>query len=152
MKRKVGGALSPRWVQGKTKLLQRCFSNICEIKFLNWGMHVHIVQPPSPGYGPNMVHVCVVYDKIKMLSSCKKNRLGRTTCSVYEVDRNQIVWCASMQLYFLRSRYRCSCQRNMILFCLRNEFNSYPSYTSITWVGAVYALNCSNPCYRLNRT
>ena len=22
---------------------------------------------------------------------------------------------------------------------IRNEFNSYPSYTSITWVGAVYA-------------
>ena len=23
---------------------------------------------------------------------------------------------------------------------IRNEFNSYPSYTSITWVGAVYTL------------
>ena len=57
---------------------------------LNWGMHDHTVHPPSPGYGPNMVHVCVVYDKIKMLSSCKKNRLGRTTCSVYEVDRMRL--------------------------------------------------------------
>ena len=28
---------------------------------------------------------------------------------------------------------------------LRNEFNSYPSYTSVTWVKAVYALQTAKP-------
>ena len=28
----------------------------------------------------------------------------------------------------------------LIMELLRNEFKCYPSYTSITWVGAVYAL------------
>ena len=85
------GCFKPQTSSGKNKIVKDVSVIYVKFKFLNWGMHVHTVQPPSPGYGPNMVHVCVVYDKIKMLSSCKKNRLGRTTCSVYEVDRNQIV-------------------------------------------------------------
>ena len=30
--------------------------------------------------------------------------------------------------------------QDFIIYILRKEFNSYPSYMSITWVGAVYAL------------